>query len=127
MTKPQRIDPSKIRSGPIRHESLPKQLLDRIGAVHKLIGAYLNMSLEEFEVGFMRDAHPERELAVWCRIAAAWLDYHEQFIEDKVLSDAEEKKLLGALIQISGGMDDPAAFSVPPETATRLIGCYRES
>jgi hypothetical protein len=127
MNKSEKIDLSKVRPGPIRHESLPKELLDRIRTVHKLIGAYLKMSLEEFEVGCMRDVCPDIEVAVWCGIASAWLKYHDQFIGDKPLPDAEEKKLLGALIQISSGIDDLADLSVPPEIGNRLIACYRES
>ena len=30
------------------------------------------MTLEQFEVGFMRDMHPESEVALWCSITAAW-------------------------------------------------------
>jgi len=37
------------------------------------------MTLEQFEVGFMRDMHPEREVDVWCSITAAWLDYRTLF------------------------------------------------
>jgi hypothetical protein len=59
MSEPERIDPRKLRPGPIRHESLPPVLLQRIGAVFGVIGPYTGMTLEQFEVGFMRDMHPE--------------------------------------------------------------------
>lgn len=111
------------RPGPIRHESLPPELLERIGAVFNLIGAHLNMTLESFEIGFMRDANPESEVSIWCGIAGAWLRYHEQFTQDKLLSDAEEKTLLSALIQISSGIDDPAELCVSPEIGNRLLAC----
>ena len=116
---------SKVRPGPALHPSLPQLLKDRVRTVHKIIGAYLKMSLEEFEVSFRRDARPDGKVAIWCGIASAWLSYHDQFMGDKLLPDAEEKQLLSALIQISSGMEDPAAFSVPPETVTKLIACYR--
>jgi hypothetical protein len=38
------------------------------------------MTLEQFEIDFMRDMHPEREVAIWCGIAKAWLAYHEDFL-----------------------------------------------
>jgi hypothetical protein len=72
----------------------------------------------------MRDANPESEVAVWCGIAGAWLKYHEQFTQDMLLSDAEEKKLLGALIQISSGIDNPAELCVSPEIGSQLLACY---
>ena len=115
----------KRHSGSVQHEFLPQELLDRIRTVHKVVGPYLKMSLEEFIGGFMRDECPEVGVAAWCDIASAWLNYHDQYIDDKLLSDSEEKKLLSALIEISSGVDDPTAFSVPPETANRLIACYR--
>ena len=33
MSEPERIDPRKLRPGPIRHESLPPELLGRIVAL----------------------------------------------------------------------------------------------
>jgi hypothetical protein len=41
------------------------------------------MTLEEFEIAFMRDMDPESEVAVWCSITAAWLAYHEKFLGTK--------------------------------------------
>src|ERR1700735_1563810 len=75
MSEPKYVDPKQLRPGPIRHESLPSELLDQIRAVFDLIGSYIGMTLEQFEVGFMRDMHPESEVALWCSITAAWLAY----------------------------------------------------
>ena len=61
MPDPEPIDPSQIQPGPIRHESLPPELLDLIRSVYKLIGPYLNTTLEQFEIGFMRDMHPDAD------------------------------------------------------------------
>jgi hypothetical protein len=63
LTEPQRIDARKLRPGPIRHESLPPELLERIAAAFGVIGPYTGMTLEQFEVGFMRDMDPESEVA----------------------------------------------------------------
>ena len=64
MTEPEYIDPSQLRPGPIRHRTLSPDLLEQIKAVYDAIGKYLDMTLEQFEVGFMRDMHPEREVAL---------------------------------------------------------------
>src|SRR5580704_5848126 len=111
MNEPEFIDPSKLRPGPIRNESLPSELLDQIKAVFDVIGPYIGMTLEQFEIGFMRDMHPESEVALWCSITAAWLAYHEKFLDDETLPDEEEKKLLSALIVISTGVKDVAKLS----------------
>jgi hypothetical protein len=124
MSEPEFIDPSKLRPGPIRNESLPPELLDQIKAVFDVIGLYIGMTLEQFEIGFMRDMHPESEVALWCSITAAWLAYHEKFLGDEALPEEEERSLLGALIAISTGVDDVAKLNVPVEVGRRLLQCY---
>ena len=79
---------------------------------------------QQDEIGFMRDAHPESEVAVWCSIAAAWLAYHEKYLNDETLPDAEEKKIVAALIGISTGVEDVGKLGVPAEVGQRLIECY---
>jgi len=124
MSEPEKVDPRQLRPGPIRLGSLPPELLEQIQAVYDLIGPYLNMTLEQFEVGFMRDMHPESEVALWCSITAAWLAYHEKFLNDETLPDEEERKLLGALIAISTGVEDVSKLNVPVEVGRRLLACY---
>jgi hypothetical protein len=48
MSEPEKVDPSKLRPGPIRHESLPPETLERIKVVSELIGPYVNTTLEPF-------------------------------------------------------------------------------
>jgi hypothetical protein len=55
MSEPQYIDPRTLRPGPIRHESLPPDLLGQIRAVFDVIGPHIDMTLEQFEIDFMRD------------------------------------------------------------------------
>jgi hypothetical protein len=124
MNEPEHVDPGKLRPGPIRNESLPPELLDQIKAVFEVIGPYINMTLEEFEIGFMRDMNPESEVALWFNITKAWLAYHEDFLGNKTLPNEEERNILGALIAISTGIEDVAKLNVPVEVGRRLVQCY---
>lgn len=124
MNEPEYIDPKQLRPGPIRNDTLSAELLERIKAVFDVIGQYLNTTLEQFEIGFMRDTHPEDEVVLWCSITAAWLAYHEKYLNDETLPDDEERKMLGALIAISTGVEDAAKLNVPVEVGRRLIQCY---
>jgi hypothetical protein len=81
---------------------------------------YINMTLEQFEIGFLRDMHPESEVALWFRITKAWLAYHEDFLGNETLPNEEERKLLGALIAISTGIEDLSKLDVPVEVGHRL-------
>jgi hypothetical protein len=124
MSEPEFVDPRKLVLGPIRHETLPPQMLNMIEAIYGEIGRYLGTTLEQFEIGFMRDANPESEVAIWASITAAWLAYHEKFLNDETLADAEEKKLLAALISVSTGVTDLTKLGVPVEVASRLLASY---
>lgn len=126
MNDPERINLSQLRPGPIRNKSLSPELLDQIKAAFDVIGKYLGMTLEEFEIGFMRDLHPEREVALWIRITKAWLAYHEDFMANETLPNEEERKLLGALITISTGVKDVTNLNVPVEVGRRLMRCYED-
>jgi hypothetical protein len=124
MSEPEYVDPKQLRPGPIRNESLPPKLLEQIGAVFDVIGQYLGVTLEQFEIGFMRDLHPANEVALWCSFTAAWLDYHDKYLNDETLPDEDELKLIGVLIAISTGIKDVAKLNVTEEVARRLIQCY---
>lgn len=124
MTDPEPIDPKNLRPGPIRNESISPEMLEQIRAVYDVIGNYVSTSLEQFEIGFMRDANPEDEVAIWCSITAAWIAYHEQYLDDELLPDKDEKKLLAALISISTGVEDLEVLGVPPDVGQKLLDCY---
>lgn len=114
----------ELKSGPVRHESLSKDVLETIELVYKMLGPYLGMSLEEFEFGFRREAEPEREVTRWCRIATGWYSYHRQHTDLQRLSSDEEKKLIAALSLISTGVEDHKELGVTTKTAARLRACY---
>lgn len=124
MPESEYVDPSKLRPGPIRNESLPSELLENIGAIYEVIGQYLGTTLEQFEISFMRNMNPESEVAIWCSITAAWIAYHERFLDEEVLPDDIEKKLISALIAISTGIDDVTRLGVPAEIGRDLLACY---
>ncbi len=121
---PEPVDPKKLRPGPIRNESLPPELLEQISAVYEVIGPYVSTSLEQFEIGFMRDMHPEDEVAIWCSITAAWISYHENHLGNELLPDEDEKKLLGALLAISTGVENVEVLGVPEDVGRKLLDCY---
>ena len=60
---------TELKKGPIRHPVLPEDLFLRIKAFKEILAGVDNMTLDEVIDDFKRDAHPEREIAVWERIA----------------------------------------------------------
>ena len=70
--KPINTDIDAIKQGRIQHPALPDSLLQRIRAIHECIRDVYDVTLEQFEITFMRDSDPEGEVAVWERIGAAF-------------------------------------------------------
>ena len=103
---------------PTDHDDLHEQ----IRAIHEVVGHFFNMSLEDFEAGFQRNA--ESQVALWSGVTAAWIAYHEEYLDDQVLPDADEKRLISALIAIAAGVDDVSRLGVPPDVGQRLLECH---
>ena len=127
MTGPEYLDRKLRLPGPIRHASLPPKMIEQIKAVYDVIGPYLNMTLEQFEVKFMRDVHPEMEVSSWRSVALAWLRYHEKYLDGQTLREEKERKRLAALISISAGVDDPERLEVPVDVGRKLLQCFIDS
>ncbi len=106
MYEPEYLDARDNRPRPIRHRELSAELLAQIKTVHKVIGPLLRMTLEQFEIGFMRNQDPREEVAIWLHTIAAWRKYHEKYLGGKVLADAREKSLLAAFLSICGGIEN---------------------
>lgn len=113
-----KIPPSemkKLKVAPPRHAELPPEVLIRIRLVRAaLLGVY-GHSMEFWVRGFLHDAHPTREVEIWERLAAAYLEYVQYRNPPSsarasafkyllsIINGAEEPKLLDG--EISGDRD----------------------
>jgi len=122
--EPQQFVQSRMRSGPIRHETLSDELLQVIGKVHRKIGKYLGINLEQFEIGFMRAKSPQAEVAVWIRIEMAWAAFREKYVGQIRLPHSEKTALIAALVAISMGIQKPELLGVPITVGFRLRACF---
>ncbi|MGH7213741.1 MAG: hypothetical protein ACREIT_03120 [Tepidisphaeraceae bacterium] len=100
------IAPAQYRPPPIRRTPLKKAMLERIALVHEALRDVLAanngpMSLEQFELCFMRSQSPAEELKAWEAIVLA-LDKAQDFLppdqyDRKALYDRLVLMLCGAL------------------------------
>lgn len=74
----EKVDPKGIGPGRVRHPELPRLLLDMIRWNHRVVGRYLHPTLEQWELGFMRDEDVVAEVAHWNRVAFAFIDFHHR-------------------------------------------------
>ncbi|MEG3435553.1 toll/interleukin-1 receptor domain-containing protein [Pannus brasiliensis CCIBt3594] len=82
------IDLSKLVPSPIRHSSLPEDLLIRAKIVYQALEKVMHSSLELFIENFQREFYPYNELKVWEKIAATYLDvtFQQDFSSNKLQS-----------------------------------------
>ena len=76
MSKREKIDPSQVARSALQHADLPDELVAEIGAIYRAFDGALEMTLEEWELGFMRDAWP----ATRCVPGLRWPRRGKRFI-----------------------------------------------
>ena len=84
----------------VYHETLPPELMDRIAKLWPLIedGA---QPRERFEATFLRDKHPEDEVAIWERIAKRYSDFKGQLSTSGIVTTPEDRQYLLDLITVN--------------------------
>lgn len=98
------VSTDQIQYGPVRHDTLPPELLARIKPINDWQNQFLfrKVTLEEFELGFMRDRRPDLEVCLWERM----MDVHQRYMEAHSGTDAKE--LFRCIINLSIGMKPKA-------------------
>ncbi len=98
------VNPKDLKPGPIRREALSAGQLEKLRAIYQIISPYQECAFETMELNFLRDANPDRELAVWANIAAAL----EKFIEQQPhTTKIERKSILSCFLLLSMGAKRP--------------------
>jgi len=77
-----------------RHGPFPEDIRDRLREIKEALDEVHPMTLDEWEDGFRKDTHPEREIAIWLRIA----EKYKTFIEGKGLSQAQRKEIFSVML-----------------------------
>ncbi len=87
-----------IKPGPLRHKRGLSPLLEQIGRMlYSKVGHFVYPSFEQWEVGFMRDMHPWREILIWEAIART----HDLYLEKHPETDMQQP--VGTIVSISLG------------------------
>jgi hypothetical protein len=81
------IDAGELKMGERQAESFPEEVRDYLREIKSKLDEVYPMSLEEWEDGFLRDAHPEQEIALWLHVA----DIYNRSTSERNLS-LEQKK-----------------------------------
>lgn len=71
-SKTQNTDVENISFGPIIHESLSKEQLDKIKFIQETFNEVYPISLDETVTNFKRDQNPDNEINIWLNMAKAF-------------------------------------------------------
>lgn len=104
----------QLEKGPIRHESLPEPVVERIETIADIFDDVLPGTPEEWVEDFRRDEDPESELIVWERIADRYLHTVDPY-------DCIERKrdVLKILLNCANNSPHVAALTAEAETLAR--------
>ena len=91
------INELKVNEKP-RHSELPPPLMVRANIVAHILGEVASFTFEEFVGNLKKDMEPARELAVWERIASAFLDI---VAKEQLNLAAQKKEIFHKLLWIS--------------------------
>ena len=69
------IDPAPLHPEPIKHQKLSPKQMERIDKLREALAEVERSSIEKWVDNFKRDANPDKELAVWEKIAAGYMRY----------------------------------------------------
>lgn len=107
-----------LKPGPLRHKKGLSPVLERIArTIYGMVGHFIYPSFEQWELGFMRDMHPWKEVLIWETIARA----HGLYLAKH--PDADMKQAVGTIVGISSGM----VSEKPTETEKELRELYLEA
>jgi len=112
-----------LKPGPIRHTTLPPVYLEIARWTYEVVGRFVESTLEQWELAFMRDAHPERELGFWARCANAYTKFLKSKDRDPRTISQEEGAFLVSLLVVTGtqgsSFQPSAAVEEPKDEAVR--------
>jgi hypothetical protein len=72
--KRRNVSREKIKMSPLRHPTLPDDLIGRVRLMRAALFDVLPHSMEYWLGGFQRDSHPTKEVKFWEHVATAYLE-----------------------------------------------------
>ena len=122
------VDPDILHESSVRHEDI-NDLLPAIRWTWRHFGSHVSSarSLEEWELGFMRDANPYKEVALWVRAVYAYLEFM-RLHQDRDLDHSVVAKAVMLMLTGRADLIEPTEVAEtlrdlmanPPETLTVL-------
>ncbi len=110
-----------IKQGPIRHKKGLTPLLEEFARIlFSKVGHFVYPTFEQWELGFMRDMHPWREILIWENIARTFDLYITEHPEA-----ANSEQVVGTIVSISTGQVSENETETEKELRKLFIEAYK--
>ena len=96
------VDPKSIQEGPIQHDTLSSEQMDRIKKIHDAFAEVDPEPIEKWVDDFKRDLDIEQEMSIWERMVKAY----QPFIASHNLSIAARKEAFQVILMRSMASED---------------------
>jgi hypothetical protein len=105
------VEASQINSDrPLRHPPFDVEVRALLTTMWDALADVLHMTLEEWEHGFRKDTHPEREIAIWLNIVEAY----QHFTAGRPLGLGQKKDIFAVIMN---------CFNVGVDIALLVTNC----
>lgn len=116
-----KVPVKSIKSGPIRHKTLPEALLTRITTLYHQPFVRLvfqdRLSLAAWIEGFLKDTRPDQEVSTWEWMNRLFVLYDEEFGFDK----AHLKGVFSVIMSLGAGSEPEKPENFPDHAYNVLV------
>ena len=117
MAPKKNVELGNIGLGPIEHQTLPADLIERFKAYKKILGDADQVTVDEAVDGFRRDLNAHKEVAIWERIAHIFQHFTDGH---QIADEARRLEVLRALLLISTGAKVQETATLTRDQITEL-------
>jgi hypothetical protein len=109
------VDARELKMGERQAESFPEEVRNYLREIKSKLDEVYPMSLEEWEDGFLRDAHPEQEIALWLHVA----DLYSRFTSERDFSSEQKKEYFRVLVTCMNSSRERVLQLYSPQLITK--------
>lgn len=103
--------------GPLRQPPFPEEIRAIFGNLQRTFREVYPISVEQWEDGFRRDEHPEREITIWLRMAGVF----RHFTGGRKMSLHKKEGIFQTLLACSSNGPNGILLTAPPMLDRKLV------
>jgi hypothetical protein len=104
-----------LRGGEVRHPPFPDAVREQLRRLYETFQDVYPKTLEEWEDGFRRDMHPEREIALWEYMATVF----EHFTAGRSLNPEQRRDIYLVILTCMNNGKENVLVTTNPQTLSR--------